>query len=948
MKKFIAFGLICSALISVDALSARAPVQRNSAATSATKQTGARAAVRNTPTSSQATTSAKNVPVPSSGTKAPVASKNGGGVSARAATTQKAINSGTKIAGATTNTVVSEECKTKYYGCMDSFCMLDNTNGGRCLCSDKNAELDNILAQIQKLDEQSYALATTGVERINMGESADAVMQKVDEITKSMASNDNVPSTSTQTKKKARTLDLSAWDNTDFDDDLDVFADATKQDSTVDLSNKTGDALHTAVQDVCGKQIPECAQSISMLKMMYAQQIKSDCGAYENSLKQQRNASAKKLQTAQTALREAALEQHQNANKYDLGQCTVRFKQCMQTTAGCGDDFSKCAAVVADSSTTATTTRGRSARGAVAAKQYTIKGTMSNVTIAAETYDIISSKQPMCESVLKECVSVKDKVWDTFLREVAPTLKTAELLAESNLRMNCIGNLSDCFQKACKDNMDPNDPEGSYDMCLSRPDTMHAACKVQLEPCEKANPQIFDFVKARLASMRVDACTKEVKNCLQDENRCGEDYSQCMGLDLSAIYEMCPTDKLTACNTDPETGRSLPSDEVFSKISNIIYGLTLNIDNAFLTGCQNQVNAKFAEVCGEDSALCGAFDGDADIGAKSLRSYKNSNGDTIIGGLIRFDKLPIDKNENGETFGSYKIDVAKYLSEMDVTDPNDEDYKRVQATLTNLQNKINQKINLIANDPKIAMCLKGRDMKQIRGNRTKTKKNADGTDVVDENGNVVTESDNQTEGRFPHLMDDKMDMIVEAALEKAQDNYGKEYDKMFKEATEGMDNKVKQALCASIANKPDLTCLSRNSNKICTKYAVTSMSNAFKNYDESTGNSTTNSLRETFSGTSMKKLLTEQLEGTTAYQQRTKGNWISKSRSLGNVIVSSNYDESAKACKLTVQTTACTGFWASILSYVSGVTLEKDNPDAVRKMYCSGAQGSTSVKTFEF
>ena len=35
-------------------------------------------------------------------------------------------------------------------------------------------------------------------------------------------------------------------------------------------------------------------------------------------MKKQKNESAKKLQTAQTAMREAALEQHQNANKYDF------------------------------------------------------------------------------------------------------------------------------------------------------------------------------------------------------------------------------------------------------------------------------------------------------------------------------------------------------------------------------------------------------------------------------------------------------------------------------------------------------------------------------------------------------------------------------------------------------------------------------------------------------
>ena len=191
MKKFVILGVICSFLFGGDAFSARvsasgtggrggvsAPsnsatnasdailrIEKNSGPGSSTQKskpsgsTSARMAVTRGRGASATTVQS---------TSAPATTKK---VNARAATTQKVVSSGTSIASATTNTVVSEECRTKYYGCMDSFCMLDNTNGGRCLCSDKNAEFDEILAQIQKLDEQSYAMATTGVERVNMGPS---------------------------------------------------------------------------------------------------------------------------------------------------------------------------------------------------------------------------------------------------------------------------------------------------------------------------------------------------------------------------------------------------------------------------------------------------------------------------------------------------------------------------------------------------------------------------------------------------------------------------------------------------------------------------------------------------------------------------------------------------------------------------------------------------------
>ena len=50
---------------------------------------------------------------------------------------------------------------------------------------------------------------------------------------------------------------------------------------------------------------------------------------------------------------------------------------------------------------------------------------------------------------------------DTFLREVAPQVKSAELIAEDNARQNCVANISTCFQQACRDNIDPSDPDGS-------------------------------------------------------------------------------------------------------------------------------------------------------------------------------------------------------------------------------------------------------------------------------------------------------------------------------------------------------------------------------------------------------------------------------------------------------------------------------------------------------
>ena len=438
MKRLVAILLMLLVIPGADAATRgqSATVSRGNGASSstATRATAARAA-----------TTARSAAVPQTSARAATsgratvsrtsaATSSTPTVAARAATTQKVLNAGTSVQAANENTVIQNQCREKYYGCMDSFCMLDNENGGRCICSDKNAEYDQILADIERLDQQSYQMATVGVESIESGFDATAAISSV--------------------VKDDSGVDLSLWDAYTVMDDLD-------SGSANPLSGKEGDALFNASHQLCAQQMPECNEQLSMLSLMYRQQIRSDCTAYENSLNQQKQASQQKLAAAQTALRQASYEQLQAANKYDLGQCTVEFKNCMITTGGCGDDFAGCATVAAFD---ATNTRGRG----VGARPYVIKGDKTDIEISASTYDILYSKKPLCDGITQQCVAVADQVWDTFLREAAPQIKNAELIAEDNARQDCIGNISSCFQQACRDTMDPNDPDGSYDMCLTR------------------------------------------------------------------------------------------------------------------------------------------------------------------------------------------------------------------------------------------------------------------------------------------------------------------------------------------------------------------------------------------------------------------------------------------------------------------------------------------------
>lgn len=711
-------------------------------------------------------------------------------VVARAGTTQKVIGSGTKVTSATKNVVVSEACQQKYDGCMDSFCMIDNDNGGRCICSDRNAELDSVLAEIEKLDQQSYQMATVGVEKIEMGADADAVMANVNSVVDALDKENNKTSA-------RRSLNLDLWNTTIDDSDDDIWSSVDSMASSID--GKTGDALYRAANSICVAQMPECGSELSMLQLMYSQRIKSDCNAYENSLKQQKNASANKLASAQQAMREAALEQYRSANKYDLGQCTTEFKKCMINTGGCGSDFANCASVAASDNTNV----NKSRRGKTTT--YSIKGATTTIEISSSTYDTLYAKKPLCENVTKQCVAVADQVWDTFLREVAPQVKSAELIAENNIRQNCIGTISECFQKACKDTIDPNDPDGSYDMCLSRPEAMLNVCKIPLNACgidasssaKAEESQIWQYVVARLASMRADACTTEVKECLQSADRCGKDYAQCVGLDTDTIVRMCPTEKLTAC-VEKYNGKTSDLDEYLSSVAQ---GIMLDIDNSMLTQCQNAADEAMVKVCG-DTENCDGLALDDGLGGRSLEykicKYSTSDDSMNIDySNCRTDVSQIRDSELGRVAGSTTGELGAvtplagvldgtiywenidfdddgklsslddYLSKIDATGMSDAQKEKVKSELAVLQRGINNAIATIEADPTVQYCMTGRRVQGL----TRTTKTDEG--VVRNRTSFGSD-----EGRFTGLTQQMRMKIATSALKKAKANYYAKYDEL--------------------------------------------------------------------------------------------------------------------------------------------------------------------------
>ena len=682
------------------------------------------------------------------------------------ATKQSAIQKGTTVRTRVAATSLYDQaCYDAYFGCMDQFCITDNSNGGSCTCSDDSIEYEKEFAEIQAILEEANRINTVEVERVKAGADADIIFtgeRRYDADGNIISDNELIEA---EKKEQERASLLALFENTLYTED-DVFEDTVST-----IADKTGAELYSAAHELCYAQVPDsCAGDIEFLRQLYARQITSDCLGFKNTLAEKRAAAELELANAESAVRNALKESFEEANKYDLGQCMVEFKKCMQTEDACGENWENCVSTIAS--------ENMQNNEAVSTAGTKVK-TVETYDITASTMEILEAKRTICESVLDNCVAVRDMVWPSFLREAAPTINVAEMQAESKFRQSCLTNISNCIQTACKDDI-VGKGIATMDACLSRPDMARSFCKVEIDPCERMEPLIWGYVEDKLAAMRVDACTQEVKDCFTADTRCGKDFENCIGMDYDYIKNICPLDSLVVCKANNP-------DFSMDDLDSMLMGLYLNIDNAAMEQCQNLVDQKMAEVCGSTTD-CNRFAADDTIGTGSLRSQKDGTTYRVTG-MISFGSIKmgdaagtvIDDGEGGRvTLEPGEIGVQEYLAKVRANNSgvanSEAIISSIEEELNNIAGTINRTITMIEQDPEIQYCVNGRDLSQITG-----------------------KAGEKTSGRFPNLLNQVKMQIAVAALRQAQDNYNAKLNYEVAEATKNASTDLAQYMCQKIA-----------------------------------------------------------------------------------------------------------------------------------------------------
>ena len=350
-------------------------------------------------------------------------------------------------------------------------------------------------------------------------------------------------------------------------------------------------------------------------------------------------------------------------------------------------------------------------------------------------------------------------------------------------------------------------------------------------------------------------------------------------------------------------------------IDSVIQGIWLGIDNSMLEQCQNLVNEKMLEVCGDTLSCEAAFASDKAIGTDSLTSYTDKNGDFVIDGLISFGNVQINRITDEEKtrdenvkFGTYEVDIAGYADR--ISDADTVAKSRVISALQSTANKINQTIAVISQDSKIKMCVQGRDMSQVR-----TREDARTTSTA----------------RYPHLLDSAIMAIVESGIDRANKNYTEKYNGLVEKALETADDQVKSVLCAAMASSEEPKCAnwrpanlidritgaSVQDGRVCTEYASSVFDTIFQ--EDSGAKTGMNdaglfATKYVISGAKLADLASVQQSGHSEYVQTDDyGNM------LGRIAMNSSYSATNDTCTLTTTSTLCEDTAAVVTTNTSQV-----------------------------
>lgn len=212
--------------------------------------------------------------------------------------------------------ITDGDCREAYRACMDEFCLLDESEGYRCACSDNINQAKSLIQEIQRIQAEADKLYTEEVERVQLGAKAKLVFGESEAAKKS---------------SRASGLSFAEWLKSGDDDS-----------ESLDADEYIGDGLYGMAADFCQAELKACGAKADMEEMLYLRQVTADCKTYNYYLADQKTNAEANKRTAEAAVRQARLAMLDTTDKYNRGECLLAYRSCIADKGGCGNNFENC------------------------------------------------------------------------------------------------------------------------------------------------------------------------------------------------------------------------------------------------------------------------------------------------------------------------------------------------------------------------------------------------------------------------------------------------------------------------------------------------------------------------------------------------------------------------------------------------------------------------------
>ncbi len=455
------------------------------------------------------------------------------------------VSSSAKVASA------SGDCHDAYQECMDSFCLLDESQGERCACSDNIERAKSKIQTVLDIQAEADKLFTEGVEREQLGAKARLVFA------------DNNTST------KISSANFMSWLNSDDEEDEDVGEDVTM-----------GEDLYKMAKKYCATELESCSGKAEMEEMLYTRKIAQDCKNYDAYLADQKTNAESNKRIAESAVRKARLEMLDTTNKYNRGECLLAYRSCIADKGGCGANFENCL------------------DAKLLQRRSNACENVLDQCMAVRDY-VVNDWKAESRSVLEEAAKYADKNEratclarvQNCLEEGCSTSTNAECLTNVNVAAGICPVITECdakipgFQSVVNDKLgylQTKFCENDVDKCLQdkcgvdftkpecvgkKPYEIAALCPQDMFPSCKTATQFDIIVQAALLQMDYQM----MQGCI---NYFGEQLGKVCGTDMACL----PTDATIEALTD------LPSDEagLLALRKNVIANSDAAVENFFV------------------------------------------------------------------------------------------------------------------------------------------------------------------------------------------------------------------------------------------------------------------------------------------------------------------------------------------------------------------------------